>query len=70
MSELTQTDVDQDQAGFFDLFRKSHLSLPNHNGKTLEECPVCKIWFIPSPNLTGKPLESYRFTIIDMSNNE
>ncbi len=67
MNNLTQADVDQDQAGFFDLFRHSHLSLESHAGHTLEDCPVCKAWFIPDKNLTGKPLESYRMVFIDFS---
>lgn len=55
------------QAGFFGMFRASHLSLPSHAGNTLEDCPVCKVWFISNKNLTGKPLESFRIVFIDFS---
>jgi hypothetical protein len=58
-----------DQAGMLAMMRQSHLSLPSHNGKPLEGCPVCQIFFINNyPE--GRPMESYRMVFLDTSEDE
>lgn len=61
MTEIT------DQAGFLGDIYSLHLQSKGHNGKVQPECPFCKMFLLPDPNLTGRPLESYGFIILDAS---
>lgn len=61
-----QEEID-DQAGFFVLMLSSHLSLPSHGGKFLEDCPFY-MFLKPEKREPGSPsLTSYRMAFLDFS---
>lgn len=61
-----------DQAGFMSAIAAAHLK--NHGGKPDPNCDFCKGFLLPSEEQLkrleeGYPLTSYKFIILDVSNN-
>lgn len=57
---------ESDQVGMLGDIFSLHLQSKGHDGKINPDCPFCKTFLMPEKR-EGPPLESYRFIILDIS---